>query len=146
ELPSLFRCGLRNQCRERHHDDRCDTHSPHGFTPFPRKGFEASAPDRSPDSWIVATVPPSHPCDTDSGSAERNGTVLPTYSGGTVPASALTQAPPASLDPGDPQPRARPLTPPAAPPPPSTDGAPSRLISSWPPASRIISGTQWPAE
>src|SRR2546425_1060380 len=50
-------------------------HSFHGFTPFPRKGFEAFAPDRSPDSWIVATVPPSHPCDTDSGFAvaKRDG-------------------------------------------------------------------------
>src|SRR2546425_4525322 len=50
-------------------------HSSHGFTPFPRKGFEAFAPDRSPDSWIVATVPPSHPCDTDSGFAvaKRDG-------------------------------------------------------------------------
>src|SRR5439155_17889060 len=98
-----------------HHDDRCDTHSPHGFTPFPRKGFEASAPDRSPDSWIFATVPPSHPCNTDSGSAERNGTVLPTYSGGTVPASAFTEASPASLDPGYSQLRAVPLTSPADP-------------------------------
>src|SRR5439155_2300791 len=96
----LLCCRRRKHRRERHHDDRCSTHSPHSLTPFPRKGFEASAPDRSPDSWIIATVPPSHPCDTDSGSVGRNGTVLPTYSGGTVPASALPRASPASLDPG----------------------------------------------
>src|SRR3989475_5773798 len=118
ERPWLLRCRRRKQCRERHHDDRCDTHSPHGFTPFPRKGFEASAPERSPDSWIFATVPPSHPCNTDSGSAERNGTVLPTYSGGTAPPPGLTQRRPPPPWPGDPPPRAGPLPPPPHPTPP----------------------------
>src|SRR3989442_15882746 len=84
------------------------------------------APDRSPDSWIVATVPPSHPCNTDSGSAERNGTVLPTYSGGTVPASAVPQASPASPDPGDSPLRAGPLPPPPDPPPPPGGAQPRR--------------------
>src|SRR5262245_54648923 len=53
---------------------------------FSTKGVRSAAPDRSPDSWIVARVLPSHSSGTVAPLSDR--TALPAHSGGTVPASA----------------------------------------------------------